>query len=113
MSTFSGFARWFCSLLSPRRVDPRRPSSRLEDGGTSDSALATPPTYIAYHVTATPAGEHGEQLSVWSRVGAAWLHIDGKGFTVVLDVVPLNGRFILREPLELEPADGLPLSEMM
>jgi hypothetical protein len=46
-------------------------------------------------------------------VGAAWPNKDGKGFNLVLDVVPLNGRLILREPLERESAGGMPPSELV
>jgi hypothetical protein len=55
------------------------------------------PAYIAYHVRETAAGEHGEKRGVWTRVGAAWPNKDGKGFNVLLDVMPLDGRLILRE----------------
>jgi hypothetical protein len=75
--------------------------------------MANTPTYIAYHVKDTPAGEQGEKRSVWTRVGAAWPNKDGRGFNVVLDVVPLDGRLILREPLERESAGGMQPSEMM
>jgi hypothetical protein len=52
-----------------------------------------PPALIAYHVA-----ERGEK-SFWTRIGAAWHHDDGKGLTVQLDLVPVNGgRIVLREP---------------
>jgi hypothetical protein len=70
------------------------------------------PAYIAYHVKDTAAGENGEKRGVWTRVGAAWPNKDGKGFNVVLDVMPLNGRLILREPMERNDASsGTPLDE--
>lgn len=54
-----------------------------------------PPALIAYHVA-----ERGEK-SFWTRIGAAWDHEDGKGLTVQLDLVPVNGgRLVLREPAE-------------
>jgi len=59
-----------------------------------------PPSLIAFHVS-----ERGEK-SFWTRVGAAWEHEDGKGLTVQLDLVPLNGgRIVLREPAEDDNAD--------
>jgi hypothetical protein len=75
--------------------------------------MANSPTYIAYHVKATTAGEQGEKRGVWTRVGAAWPNKDGRGFNVILDVVPLDGRLILREPLERESAGGMQPSEML
>jgi hypothetical protein len=65
------------------------------------------PTYILYHVKDATAGENGEKRGVRTRVGAAWPNRDGKGFSPVLDVVPLDGRLILREPPERESAGGM------
>jgi hypothetical protein len=42
---------------------------------------------------------NGDQ-SYWTRIGAAWAHKDGKGFTLQLDCVPLDGRISLRLPQE-------------
>jgi hypothetical protein len=69
------------------------------------------PTYIAYHVKDTTAGENGDKRGVWTKVGAAWPNKDGKGFSVVLDVIPLDGRLMLREPLEKDTTGGMPPSE--
>lgn len=56
---------------------------------------AHPPKLIAYHVAA-----RGEK-SFWTRIGAAWDHEDGKGLTIQLDLVPVNGgRIVLREQAE-------------
>ena len=52
------------------------------------------PEFLAWHVT-----DKGEK-SFWNKVGAAWRHKDGKGFTLQLEVVPLGGRIVLRQPLE-------------
>jgi hypothetical protein len=38
----------------------------------------------------------GEEDASWSRLGVAWVHRDGKGFDVVLDALPINGRVVLR-----------------
>jgi len=54
------------------------------------------PAFIAYHVA-----EKGEDKSFWTRIGAAWDHEDGKGFTLSLDLVPVDGgRIVLRAPSE-------------
>ena len=45
----------------------------------------------------------------WMRIGAAWMHGDGKGMNLVLDALPTTGRLVLREwtPREDgEPADA-------
>jgi hypothetical protein len=59
------------------------------------------PAFIAYHVT--DRGEGKEKKSFWTRIGAAWDHDDGKGFTLDLDLIPLNGgRIVVREPSEAD-----------
>ena len=55
------------------------------------------PEYLAWHVT-----EKGDK-SFWTKVGAAWPHKDGKGYTLQLETCPINGRIVLRLPLEDEP----------
>lgn len=34
----------------------------------------------------------------WTKVGAAWRNEDGRGFSISLTCLPLNGRLIIREP---------------
>ena len=71
------------------------------------------PTYIAYHVKETTSGENGDKRGVWTKVGAAWANKDGKGYSLLLDVIPLDGRLMLREPLEREGASGMPPAELV
>lgn len=52
------------------------------------------PDYLAWHVT-----QKGEK-SFWNKVGAVWAHKDRKGYTLQLETCPINGRIVLREPLE-------------
>jgi hypothetical protein len=49
------------------------------------------PTHIAYQV------RDGGDDRFWTRIGAAWPHKDGRGFSLQLDAVPLDGRIALRE----------------
>ena len=43
--------------------------------------------------------ERGEdQKAFWTRIGAAWPHESGTGFTIQLDALPLDGRIVLTEP---------------
>ncbi len=55
------------------------------------------PDHLAWHVT-----QKGEK-SYWNKVGAAWVHKDGKGYTLQLETCPINGRIVLRLPLEDAP----------
>jgi len=61
-----------------------------------DNSENTPnaPDFIAWHVS-----EKGEN-SFWHKVGASWYHRDRKGMTLQLEVVPINGRIVLRHPKE-------------
>jgi len=34
--------------------------------------------------------------TTWTPIGAAWLHRDGKGFSITCDAVPLQGRIVMR-----------------
>ena len=38
----------------------------------------------------------------WTPIGAAWVHKDGKGFSLSLDAMPLGGRITMREISERE-----------
>ncbi|MBZ9944504.1 hypothetical protein LB533_25755 [Mesorhizobium sp. BR1-1-13] len=60
------------------------------------------PAFIAWHVA-----EKADSKSFWTRIGAAWDHDDGKGFTLQLDLVPVSGgRIVLRTPAEATEERG-------
>lgn len=48
------------------------------------------PTHRAYVVKDQGADKKGR----WIEIGAAWVHKDGKGFSVKLDACPTNGERI-------------------
>jgi hypothetical protein len=50
------------------------------------------PALIAYHVREGKNGGKG----FWTRIGAAWAHEDGEGFNVQVEMMPLDGRIVLR-----------------
>ena len=56
------------------------------------------PDFLAWHVT-----QKGEK-SFWNKVGAAWAHKDGQGYTLQLETCPINGRIVLRLPLDNTPS---------
>lgn len=64
---------------------------------TKNTQAQNAPDYLAWHVT-----QKGEK-TFWNRVGAAWAHKDGKGYTLQLETCPINGRIVLRAPLEDSP----------
>ena len=61
---------------------------------TDTQATGKVPTHIAYQV------REGAQKGYWTRIGAAWAHKDGQGFSIQLDCVPLDGRISLRAASE-------------
>lgn len=66
---------------------------------TTNQPSLNAPDYLAWHVT-----QKGEK-SYWNKVGAAWTHKDARGFTLQLETCPINGRIVLRLPLEDAPTD--------
>jgi hypothetical protein len=60
------------------------------------------PALIAYHV------RDGGEKSYWDRIGAGFAHKNGRGFDVVLDAMPLNGRITLVVPSEKPAAEHGP-----
>ena len=66
----------------------------------NSKTAANKPTHIAYHVTEKEGGD-----GFWTRIGAAWAHKDGKGYSIQLDgLMPLDGRITLRTSEE-KPAE--------
>ena len=54
------------------------------------------PVFHAYSVREYE--KDGKKDSFWTKIGVAFAHEDGKGFNLVLDCVPLDGKVSLREP---------------
>ncbi|MFM7131809.1 MAG: hypothetical protein ACKO5E_19370 [bacterium] len=53
------------------------------------------PSHIVYQVR-----DREGQKGIWTRIGSAWAHGDGKGFNIQLESVPLDGRITLRTASE-------------
>ncbi len=49
------------------------------------------PSHVAYQVR-----DREGKKGYWTRIGSVWAHNDGKGFNIQLEVVPLDGRIVLR-----------------
>jgi len=49
------------------------------------------PTHAAFQVR-----DREGKKAVWTRIGSAWANADGKGFNILLESVPLDGRVSLR-----------------
>jgi len=40
----------------------------------------------------------GAEDAFWTKIGVGFAHKDGRGFDLILDCLPLDGRISLREP---------------
>lgn len=52
------------------------------------------PDFLAWHVA-----NKGDK-AYWTKVGVAWFHRDRKGLSLQMEVIPINGRIVLRTPLD-------------
>jgi hypothetical protein len=68
--------------------------AQTKDQNTTDKNKT--PAYIAWNVTGK------DDKTFWQKIGACWPHQDGKGLSLQLEVLPINGRIVLRKP----QADG-------
>jgi hypothetical protein len=50
-----------------------------------------PPTHGVYVVQGEGDNAH------WLKIGAAWLHGDGKGANLILEALPLSSKVVVRE----------------
>jgi hypothetical protein len=64
----------------------------MSDAATIDHSKKHP-SHIAYQVN---QGKDGK--SYWNRIGVAWANKNGKGFTIQLNAVPLDGKIVLQVP---------------
>ena len=67
----------------------------MSDNETKTKTTSKSPSFIAYQVR-----DRDGQDSFWTRIGAAFAHKDGKGYTIQVEAVPLDGRITLRVPSE-------------
>lgn len=54
----------------------------------------------SHHVYFVQEGK-GKEKGIWQKIGAGWVHEDGKGLALDLELIPVkgNGRIVVREPL--------------
>jgi len=61
----------------------------------TESTASKAPSHIVYQVR-----DREGPKGFFTRIGAAWPHKDGKGFSIQIDAVPLDGRITLRVATE-------------
>ena len=71
----------------------------MTDTNTSNPTASNKPSHIAYQVRDVEGSK-----GFWTRIGSAWRHMDGNGFTIQLDCIPLSGRISLRIATEKSDA---------
>ena len=60
------------------------------------------PTHRVY--TLIPRhNDKGEDDKFWLNIGSVFVHADGKGFNIILEAMPLDGKLVMREVKEPEP----------
>lgn len=64
----------------------------------SEETQSKRPTHGIYQVT------EGGEKNRWLKIGAAWMHKDAKGATLVLEALPLSNKLQLREFRERDEA---------
>ena len=69
----------------------------MSESVNNPSSTSKTPSHIAYHVRDRKGAD-----AIWTRIGSAWQHADGKGFNIQLDAFPRDGRITLRVPEEKE-----------
>jgi len=69
-----------------------------QHAGKEQTGNSKAPTHAAFHVRDTKDGK-----GFWTRIGSARAHKDGKGFNILLDVMPLDGSIKLRVSEEKKP----------
>jgi hypothetical protein len=67
----------------------------MSDTKTTTSTGSKVPSHLVYTVR-----DREGRKAFWTRIGSAWQHADGKGFSVQLEAVPLDGRITLRVATE-------------
>jgi len=70
--------------------------SKREESQMATQNASKRPTHYLYAVTERGNSDKG----FWTRIGAAWPNSDGKGFNFKLDLIPLSGDIVMREPKE-------------
>ena len=67
----------------------------MTDTNNTQNTASKTPTHIAYHVRDRAGSE-----SFWTRIGVAWTHNDGAGFSIQIETLPMDGRITLRSASE-------------
>jgi hypothetical protein len=82
-----------CLLTSHRGSDGRSSTtSQIKRKNIMSNNNSKRPSHHVY--TVRDGGEHGQDF--WTRIGIAFAHNDGKGFSVILEALPVDGKLTIR-----------------
>ncbi len=62
---------------------------------TTETTGSKAPSHVVYHVR-----DREGQKGFWTRIGSAWSHNDGQGYSIQLECLPIDGRITLRVATE-------------
>lgn len=48
------------------------------------------------HIISQVIEREGKE-NIWNRIGAAWMHQDGEGFSITLNAIPTTGNIVMRK----------------
>lgn len=81
---------------STNELDHGQPATDASTPAASGNARRNAPTHGVYHVRDLNGTSSKGKKGFWTRIGSAWPHSDGQGFSLQMDCVPLDGRLNLR-----------------
>lgn len=61
------------------------------------------PSHRVYTLIPRKGEKDDEEDNFWLNIGSAFAHGDGKGYNLILEALPLDGKLVLREVKEPEP----------
>jgi hypothetical protein len=73
-----------CPPVRPNRIEAAIVAASQRKENNMSNTTHSKPTHRAYAVTTK------DERKFWREIGALWAHSDGEGFTLKLDLLPLN-----------------------
>jgi hypothetical protein len=87
--------------VRPNRIEAAIFAASQRKENNMSNTTHSKPTHRAYAVTTK------DERKFWREIGALWAHSDGEGFTLKLDLLPLNGaEIVIRKPRDKDEAQA-------
>jgi hypothetical protein len=89
-------------LVGVSNIQPKEQIMARNSGSNGNQSRQAKPEFIAYQID-----QKSDDKGFWRRIGAAWEHQDGKGLSLQLDFLPIDGgRIVLRHHGEANEEKG-------